>query len=321
MVTASELTPAWMTWMKEVVPGLPKSDPPPAPGKDWVSALSHDKHPFRLPPDYQRHNSSGCWIKELPGIVGPGYREICIRRDDDPLRFWGFYLKPFRNDPHHSDPIQFEDWHAETVEFAGRRIVVERALKSGGIAGLRKVRSMVAFVELGGNELAIVDGTTGDDQGYQELLTIATTIEPPHLLLESEAVALAEAHVRENGFVNPKDADPKWAETEHNLHPESSVKKIISRRAHDLLPHACGVQRKIRDGFQWAWHVVFCYDPRKRHVAAGAETVVQVDVVGSDPFIPQVVSDKTSMQSQGIKRLPGMAEFERLVAASRRTSR
>jgi hypothetical protein len=252
---------------------------------------------------------------------GPGYRLICVRRDNDPERFWGYYLRPFRNDPRHSDPIQFEDWHAETFDFEGRHIVVERALKSGGIAGLRRVRSMVAFVELGGGELAIVDGTTGDDEGYQELLTIATTIEPPHRLLENEAVALAEAYVRENGFVDPRDADPKWAEMEHRIHPDTPAKTLISQRAHSLLPHACGVQSKIRKGFQWAWHVVFCYDPRKQRLTERTETVVQFNVVGSDPFIPQVLSDKTSMHSQGIKRLAGMSEFERLVATSRRTSR
>ena len=321
MVTAGDPQPAWMTWFKDVAPGLSKSEVPPAPPKDWVSARTPDNLPFRLPPDYHPRNSSGCWTKESPRLRGPGYRDVCVRRDNDPLRFWGFYLKPLRTNPRATDQIQFEDWRAETFEFGGRRVVVEHALKSGGFAGHRRVRSMVAFVELGGHELAIVDGATGDDEGYRELLTIATTIQPPHLLVENEAVALAEDYVRKNGFVDAADAAPRWAAQEHELHPENSVEELISRRAHDLLPLACGVQRKIRGGFQWAWHVVFCYDPRKPRATAGVERVVQVDVVGSDPFIPESVPDNTSMQSQGLKRLQGVFEFERLMAASRRTSR
>jgi hypothetical protein len=316
-VHTDELQPAWRTWFKQVVPGLAQVPPPPAAPKNWVPQQTPDRLPVRLPPDYGDRGSHGCWSRDVPVLRGPGYRDVCIHRDTDPVSFWGFALKPFRANPRESDQIKFEEWQGETFEYDGRRIVVERALTSGGIAGLQRVRSLRAYVELGGNELAILQGRTGDDDGYQELLTIATTIGLPHLLSEDEAIAIAEEYVRKNGFIEPRDADPAWAKQLHDWHPENSVKDLVAGRARSLLPRACGVERKIRGGFQWSWHVVFCPNPRKS--AKASEKVVQIDVVGHDPFIPENVPDNTSMKSPGIKRLPGMAEFERLSEARRRS--
>ena len=184
----------------------------------------------------------------------------------------------------------FEAWRAETISIGGRCVVVERARASGGIEGARRERRIVAHIELGGGELAILSGRTGDDGGYEELLTIAATVGPPHLATEAEVVAEAEVYVRANAG------------------------KI------DVLPRACGVMPKVRDGFRWGWHVVFCCDPRKPKSGQSAIRVVQTDVLGHGAFIPEPTPGNTSMATPGIKRLPGMDDFERLRedAASRR---
>jgi hypothetical protein len=54
---------------------------------------------------------------------------------------------------------------------------------------------------------------------------------------------------------------------------------------------------------------------------AGARRVVQTDVFGNNAFIPEPTPGNTSMDTPGIKRLPGMDDFERLRGARRRTSR
>jgi hypothetical protein len=100
-----------------------------------------------------------------------------------------------------------------------------------------------------------------------------------------------------------------------------TLEAFIARRTHDLLPRACGVMRKVRDGFTWGWHVVFCYDPRKYKSGQGSSRVVQLDVHGNGAFIPEPPPGNTSMDSPGIKRLPGMDDFEHLRSVSRPTSR
>src|SRR4029079_17519605 len=97
------------------------------------------------------------------------------------------------------DQHMFEAWRAETFSIGGRRVVVERARASGGIEGARRERRIVAHIELGGGELAILSGRTGDDGGYEELLTIAATVGPPHLATEAEVVARAETYVPGDG--------------------------------------------------------------------------------------------------------------------------
>jgi hypothetical protein len=185
--------------------------------------------------------------------------------------------------------------------------------------GARRERRIVAHIELGGDELAILSGRTGDDSGYEELLMIASTIGPPHLATEAEVVARAEGYVRANGYVDPADADPKVV---IDRPPRGmSLEAFLAGRAHDLLPRGCGVVQKVRDGFAWGWHVVFCHDPRKLASGQGSSRVVQIDLVGNGAFIPEPTPGNTSMATPGIKRLPGMDDFERLRDAGRPPSR
>ena len=89
-----------------------------------------------------------------------------------------FFLMPRTLDPRVCDQYQFEDWEVGTVVLGGRRAIVERARVTGGIEGARRERKTTVLVELRRGEWALLDGTTGDDEGYAELLGIAGTIGP-----------------------------------------------------------------------------------------------------------------------------------------------
>ncbi len=307
------LQPKWVGWMDRVVPRLPISAAPLPVPADWVAVATPDTLTLRLGPDYRPRNKYGCW--EKGNWRTSGWRDVCVSRESDPSDPGGFHLRPVPPDPEMSDQHQSEAWRAGTFRLSGRRVVVERALVSGGIEGARRERRIVAQIELGDGEVAILSGSTGDDIGYEELLTIASTVGPPHLATESEVVARAEGYVRVNGFVDPVDADVKAVID--SPPPGMTLEAFVSSRAHDLLPRACGVSRKIRDGFPWGWHIVFCHDPRKVTSDQGSVLVVQIDLVGNDPFIPEPTPDKTSMSSAGVRRLPGMDDFERLAGAGR----
>jgi hypothetical protein len=311
---AGPVQPKWVEWMNRVVPRLSKLPaPPPAPG-DWVTVHTPDTLPLRLGPGYRPRNKYGCWETGVNHWPGPGWRDVCVHWESDRMDPGGFHLHPEPLDPRMSDQHQSEGWKAETFSVGGRRIVVERALVSGGMEGARRQRRIVAHIELGGDELAILSGRTGDDAGYEELLTIATTVGLPHLATEAEVVARAEAYVRVNGYVDPADADPK--SLIDSPPPGTTREAFLARRGHDLLPRACGVVQNVRDGFAWGWHVVFCYDPRKLTSSQQANRVVQIDLIGKDAFIPDPTPGNTSMATAGIKRLPGMDDFERLLGAS-----
>ncbi len=311
------LQPKWVAWLDKVVPLLPISKAPPPVPPDWVAVVTPDTLPLRLGPDYRPRNEHGCW--EKGDWRRPGWRDVCVDRGSEPSDPGGFQLRPEPPDPAMSDQHQSEAWRANTFSISGRRVVVERALVSGGIEGARRERRIVAQIELGGGERAILSGSTGDDSGYEELLMIASTVGPPHLATESEVVARAEKYVRANGFVDLVDADLKAVIDPPP--PGMTLEAFVGTRAHDLLPRACGVSRKVRDGFPWGWHVVFCHDPRKVKSGQGSIRVVQINLVGNDPFIPDPTPDKTTMASAGIKRLAGMDDFERLASASRPTWR
>ncbi|HEY7375332.1 MAG TPA: hypothetical protein VIF57_24445 [Polyangia bacterium] len=310
--------PKWVAWMDAAVARLPKAAAPRGAPAEWVTVHTPDTLPLRLGAAYRPRNG-GCWEKHVDRWPGPGWRDVCVHRED-PTDEGGFRMRPAPVDPNMEDQHRSEVWRAETFSVGGRRVVVERALVSGGIEGARRQRRLVAHIELGGDELAILSGRTGDDGGYDELLTIAGTVGPPHLATEAEVVARAEAYVRVNGYVDPADANSKLVIDEP---PDGVTRDVfIARRAHDLLPQACGVMRKVRDGFAWGWHVVFCYDPRKFKSGQGSIRVVQTDVLGNGAFIPgPPPPGNTSMASAGVKRLPGMDDFERLRGAGRPTSR
>jgi hypothetical protein len=72
--------------------------------------------------------------------------------------------------------VVYDSWRAEAGLLGGKRALIERARASGGIAGHKRQRTISALIELGSGEWVLFTGRTGDDSGYDELLTIASTI-------------------------------------------------------------------------------------------------------------------------------------------------
>jgi hypothetical protein len=78
-----------------------------------------------------------------------------------------------------SDQHSSENWQLDTMELAGKYAIVERARISGGVEGARRERRLYVTFKLANNQWVELDGRTGDDAGYAELLTVASTIEVP----------------------------------------------------------------------------------------------------------------------------------------------
>lgn len=143
-----------------------------------------------------------------------------------------------------------------------------------------------------------------------------------HVLTESEAVARAEEFVRLNGYVRTRDADPKRMQVERALTFGSTPEELLPQRAGTLLPRACGILAEAVRGFEngKGWSVVFCYNPSHsvwsegdaawRNSVRERSRVVVMDLLGTDIFIPH---PDFSLTGHGIKRLPGMDDFDRML--------
>jgi hypothetical protein len=166
----------WTAWFDAAFHELPTATSPPAAPSDWVEARSSDGVRVRLGRDYRRRNDN-CWATGTE--QGPGWRDVCVNAMNAALfSVPGFHLEPRPPDPDITDQIEFASWRAEGLTFGDRRAIVERARASGGFSG-EQVRSMSVVIELSSGKAAIFRGQTGDDGGYDELLGIASTIEPP----------------------------------------------------------------------------------------------------------------------------------------------
>jgi hypothetical protein len=144
-----------------------------------------------------------------------------------------------------------------------------------------------------------------------------------HVLTEEEAVARAEEFVRVNGYVRREDADPQRMQLERSLTYGTTPEELLPHRAGTLLPRACGVLAEAVRGFDHGWSVVFCFnpanpvwpevDPTWRKSIRERSRVVVMDVYGADMFIPH---PDFGLTGPGIKRLPGLDDFERLMGAA-----
>jgi hypothetical protein len=162
-------------WFNSAVIQLPKGGPVSAAPAEWRAVRTPDGLVFRLSPEYHPRNDYGCWDKQWPG---PGWRDVCVGHGESLRERSGFRLKPGPRDPKMEDQHEFDSWRAETVTFGERRAIVERARSSGGIEGARRQRVISILVELGHGDWASLSGRVGDDPGYDELLTVAGTIDP-----------------------------------------------------------------------------------------------------------------------------------------------
>ena len=175
----NEHTAKWNAWFDSAFQQLPKAAAPPATPSDWVHVRSPDGVRVRLSREYQRRNDSGCWARGREHWPGPGWLDVCVHAAQPSLSSGpGFNLEPRPLDPDISDQVEFDSWRAEGLTFGTRRAIIERAYASGGFIG-KRVRSMAVVIELRRGKWAIFWGETGDDTGYDELLSIASTMEAP----------------------------------------------------------------------------------------------------------------------------------------------
>jgi hypothetical protein len=143
---------------------------------------------------------------------------------------------------------------------------------------------------------------------------------PIRVLTEAEAVARAEEFIRINGYCQRQDADPKRMQVERNLTFGTAPEDLLPQREGSLLPRACGIIAEAIRGFDKGWSVVFCYDPAwrirnedpddRKYSTEDQARVVVMDEYGSDLFVPHT---NVTLRFKGIKRLPGMDDYERAV--------
>lgn len=167
----------WLRWFDATAAQLPKWDAPP-PHMDWPRVQTDDHIALRLDAGYRKRNWF-CWDKgKLPPRT-TAWRDLCVHLVQPELQVRpDFFLKPGPHDPNLSDHYQFEDWQVGAVTIAGRRAIVERARVSGGIEGARRERRTVVLLEYRHGEWVMLDGSSGDDAGCDELLGISGSIEP-----------------------------------------------------------------------------------------------------------------------------------------------
>jgi hypothetical protein len=170
-------------WFDATFPKLPKLASVSAAPASWHSVRTKDGLSMRVGADYGPRGNDLCWVAHTEKWPGPGWKDVCLGRVDRELLFDDFRLRPVVEGDRapHSDAIDlvgYDSWSAAAAMLRGRRAIVERGRASGGMAGRKRERTLRVLLELGPGEWVTFGGATGDDAGYDELLTIASTIEP-----------------------------------------------------------------------------------------------------------------------------------------------
>jgi hypothetical protein len=115
-----------------------------------------------------------------------GWKDVCLSRLDRELLFDDFRRRPavegdrapHPNSPELVDVVVYDSWSVGAIMLRGRRAIIERGRANGGMAGRKRERTVEVLLELGPGEWVTFTGETGDDAGYDEMLSIASTIEP-----------------------------------------------------------------------------------------------------------------------------------------------
>jgi hypothetical protein len=175
----NESAARWTAWFDATFQQLPRAASSPVAPRDWVEVRASDGVRVRLGREYRRRNDGGCWATGREHWPGPGWRDICVFSVHPSRSVPSFHLEPRPLDPNVADQFEFDSWRVERVTFGNRRAIVERARASGGILGENRQRTMAVVIELHPGKWAGFFGKTGDDGGYDELLRVASTIEPP----------------------------------------------------------------------------------------------------------------------------------------------
>ncbi|HZS57629.1 MAG TPA: hypothetical protein VFA43_00060 [Gemmatimonadaceae bacterium] len=134
---------------------------------------------LRLPRGYRKRD--GCWTHEGRNYWGRGYRDICVHIEPSE-QVSGVYLQAILgthfsvNGVCKADCTTYENVRSDTISVAGRQVVAEHGLASGGINGMVRQRTLLVIIPFADKRSAVLDGETGDDAGYDELLAIARTV-------------------------------------------------------------------------------------------------------------------------------------------------
>jgi hypothetical protein len=136
---------------------------------------------LQLPPDYRRRNDYGCWTREGREYYGRGYRDLCVQIEQSETvsrlhlqDILGTHLSV--NGACAADCTTYEHVRVDTISIAGRRVVAERGLASGGFTGMVRQRTLLVIIPFADGRSAVLRGETGEDAGYDELLSIAGTV-------------------------------------------------------------------------------------------------------------------------------------------------
>jgi hypothetical protein len=169
-------------WFDATFSKLPKLAPVSAAPASWRSVQTKDGLSMRVGGDYVPRGNDLCWVAHTDKWPGSGWKDVCLHREDRELLVDDFRLRPAVEGDHapHSaaiDLVGYDSWSAAAVMLRGRRAIVERGRANGGMAGRKRERTLRVLLELGSGEWVTFGGATGDDAGYDELLTIASTIE------------------------------------------------------------------------------------------------------------------------------------------------
>lgn len=142
-----------------------------SPGQDWVGILSSDSSlTYSVPATYERRPDVPDCAHVGEHSQAPGFRSVCVYRDrvrrslQDLERRWT------------TDSYELRGPHTDKLDFDGQVVEVERALATGGVAGVTDQREMLVRWKLPNGDWVTVRGMTGDDEGYSEILAVARTV-------------------------------------------------------------------------------------------------------------------------------------------------
>ena len=174
-------------WFESTFARLPRLEPVSVAQLEWRAVQAREGLVLRLGSAYHVRNDF-CWAKNENRWPGPGWIDVCVSREDPAMAefTFAFHLQPavtgdaqaeLSDDPGMTDMVVYDSWRAEAGFLGGRRAIVERARATGGMAGYKRQRKMSALIELRPGDFVRFSGSTGDDRGHDEVLTIAATVE------------------------------------------------------------------------------------------------------------------------------------------------
>ena len=135
---------------------------------------------LQLPLTYRKRNDYGCWTREGRKYYGRGYRDLCVGMEQSEkisgLHLAGRFRNLSMNGACAADCTTYENVRVDTVSIAGRQVIAERGLASGGFEGMVRRRTLLLIIPFADGRPAVLHGETGDDAGYDELLSVARTV-------------------------------------------------------------------------------------------------------------------------------------------------